>query len=87
MLDIEKMAQEVGAVGAVGNVMAMGRSDGMLFSTSELEAYTRLVVDTCATTAWSHTMDTCKSKEINPANAYWFDFCSASAIRGLMEKA
>jgi hypothetical protein len=41
---IEKLAQQVGAV---RNVLAMGRHDGVLFTETELERFAQLIVEEC----------------------------------------
>ena len=42
---IQKLAEQVGAV---QNVLAMGRHDGVLFTETELEKFAELIVRECA---------------------------------------
>ena len=42
---IKKLAEQVGAV---RNVLAMGRHDGVLFTETELEKFAELIVQECA---------------------------------------
>jgi hypothetical protein len=48
---IEKLAKQVGAV---RNVMAMGRHDGVLFTEFELEKFAELIVRECVTRLEQH---------------------------------
>jgi hypothetical protein len=44
----EQIRQLAEQVGAVRNVLAMGRHDGVLFTESELEKFAELIVQECA---------------------------------------
>ena len=44
----EKIKQLAEQVGAVQNVLAMGRHDGVLFTETELERFVELIVQECA---------------------------------------
>ena len=46
---IQKLAEQVGAV---QNVLAMGRHDGVLFTETELEKFAKLIVRECIDTAF-----------------------------------
>ena len=52
---IQQLAEQVGAV---QNVLAMGRHDGVLFTETELERFVGLVVNKCMDIAKYHTPDT-----------------------------
>jgi hypothetical protein len=50
----ERIRQLAEQVGAVQNVLAMGRHDGVLFTETELEKFAQLIVRECANFIDSH---------------------------------
>ena len=48
---IKELAEQVGAV---QNVLAMGRHDGVLFTETELEKFAELIVRECASVCHTH---------------------------------
>ena len=53
----ERIKQLAEQVGAVQNVLAMGRHDGVLFTETELEKFAELIVKECASKVDSSLRD------------------------------
>jgi hypothetical protein len=53
----ERIRQLALQVGAVQNVLAMGRHDGVLFTETELEKFAELIVRECAEFARQHNLE------------------------------
>ena len=53
----ERIRELAEQVGAVRNVLAMGRHDGVLFTEYELEKFAELIVRECAEFARQHNLE------------------------------
>ena len=60
----ERIRQLAEQVGAVRNVLAMGRHDGVLFTESELEKLAKLIVKECIVDFYRRYLDICSDEDI-----------------------
>ena len=85
--ELQQIAKEVGAV---IDVLMLGRHDNTVFTTGELERFAAIIekrtIERCAVTSWNHYMETCKKHGHGPDVESIRDFCSAAAIRKLGEQ-